>query len=86
MLLGCEIPEGRALKVPFMTVSPAPGAASRLEQVLAESMDTDNWRIDDVGSLGLEGEESGRNSISEAAAARPPASPCVVYFRLQGCV
>lgn len=84
MLLGCEILEGRALKVPFATVSPTPGAASRLEQVLAELMDTDNWRINDLGSLGLEGEESGRNSISEAAAARPPASPCVVYFRLQG--
>lgn len=54
MLLGCEIPEGRALKVPFTTVSPAPGAASSVEQVLAESTDTDTGRIDDVGSLGLE--------------------------------
>lgn len=43
MPLGCEIPEGRALKVPFTTVSPAPGAASSMEQVLGQWMDTDTW-------------------------------------------
>lgn len=84
MPLGCEIPEGRALKVPFTAVSPAPGAASSVEQVLGQLMDTDTWWIDDVGSLRLEEWENGRNSISEAAAARLPASPRVVYLRLQG--